>query len=406
MRNLFAIALVSAACGFAGGLLGSAVPVLADGIPATSNVPDVIAWHGRVELDGVAYNGEMRLRFALYDGAGAASASWTEQQDVVVYAGAVAAQLGAISPIRRTITAADDLYLGVSIVSVGGVALPEEVVLAGRQRVTPAPYAMWAAEAADLSINRDLFVSRNASVSGNLNVEGTTTNRDLFVSRNASVSGNLDVDGTTTLNGLALDADTDITGADLIQGHNDLRLSGSDGSDDLVVRADGTVFTDHSAQIGNAAGETLGVGTAPTGAVLSLRNIIGSGSSFDAFGDYSLLLYNGGTASRSYGLGIEGATLAFNSDYNFRWYSRGGSVMLLDSSGNLSTNGTVAANAFRATGTDDTAYRAADASGYEGYGAGYNDTWASCPVGRLVTAVRPRKSPVTNQMLLEVRCSP
>ena len=63
---------------------------------------------------------------------------------------------------------------------------------------------------------------------------------------------------------------------------------------------------------------TLGVGVDATDATITTANSTGTGA-FDLESDYSLLLYTGPTPQQSYGLGIQAATLGFNSrrDYDF-----------------------------------------------------------------------------------------
>lgn len=181
---------------------------LADGNPATDSVPRRIAYNGTLELDGEPYNGAVTLRFSLYDGAGDATADWTETQAVAAYEGRFSVQLGSSSDISSVATNADDLYLGIEVIAVDGAPLDVPVPLAGRQRFTPVPSALWAAESADFSVNRDLFVARNASVLGTLASTGAL-----------STASNLDVTGTSTLRGATSLASTlSVSGASTLTG--------------------------------------------------------------------------------------------------------------------------------------------------------------------------------------------
>ena len=65
---------------------------------------------------------------------------------------------------------------------------------------------------------------------------------------------------------------------------------------------------------------TLGVGVDATDAVVTTANRVGFGH-FAEYGDYSLLLYQGGSPSTSYGMGIQSRTLGFNSHFEFDFYS-------------------------------------------------------------------------------------
>ena len=98
--------------------------------------------------------------------------------------------------------------VGIEVTAVDGAPLTAPVALAGRQRLTPAPTALWAAESADLSVNRDLFVARNASVLGTLASTGAL-----------STTSTLDVTGGTTLRGATnLGSSLSVSGATNLSG--------------------------------------------------------------------------------------------------------------------------------------------------------------------------------------------
>ncbi|MEM9836268.1 MAG: hypothetical protein AAF828_07185, partial [Bacteroidota bacterium] len=90
----------------------------------------------------------------------------------------------------------------------------------------------------------------------------------------------------------------------------------------------------------------LGVGIRPE-AALHLKNNTGvdnsaGTSSFSSFGDYQLLLYRGGNAISSYGIGVEAGTLAFNSNGEYDWNIKGNDRMTL-TNGGLSVKGNITA---------------------------------------------------------------
>lgn len=70
----------------------------------------------------------------------------------------------------------------------------------------------------------------------------------------------------------------------------------------------------------NYFGGRIGVGTTTPVSNVQIGNNVGSGA-FDDFDDFQLLLYQGADAPSSYGLGIEGSTLAFNSNNYFKFYT-------------------------------------------------------------------------------------
>lgn len=80
-------------------------------------------------------------------------------------------------------------------------------------------------------------------------------------------------------------------------------------------------------------GGNLGIGTNNPQSNLQIGNNVGSGSSFDNFEDYQLLLYQSGTPQTSYGLGIEGSTFALNTGVIFDFKVAGTDRMTLSSTG-------------------------------------------------------------------------
>lgn len=164
-------------------------PARADGDPTTDDVPRMLPYQGVLERDGVpveaAGENALHLLFALYDGAGAEAPIYTQALVVEVFTGRFTATIGPVGlgpdgqerPIDALFAAADDLYLGMTLL--GDPDDPEDdVPLANRQRIYATPYAMWSTSATNLSVagharvGGDLAVTGAARVDGGLRVAG------------------------------------------------------------------------------------------------------------------------------------------------------------------------------------------------------------------------------------------
>jgi hypothetical protein len=76
----------------------------------------------------------------------------------------------------------------------------------------------------------------------------------------------------------------------------------------------------------------VGIGGASS-SKLGIANNVSTGN-IDAFSKYQLTLYEAATAADSYGLGVEGSHMWFNSGANYKWYSTGSTALMgLTSSG-------------------------------------------------------------------------
>ncbi|MBM4372322.1 MAG: hypothetical protein FJ098_11750, partial [Deltaproteobacteria bacterium] len=142
--------------GFAGALfaltLAFGLRALADGDPATDQVPRYIPYQGTLEKDGVGMSATVTLTFQLYDGADAATPVWTEELAVPVYAGRFTALLGSssgvsVTSLTETVRDADDLHLAI-LIEDG----EQQVPLSNRQRFMPLPYALWSTSATDFRV--------------------------------------------------------------------------------------------------------------------------------------------------------------------------------------------------------------------------------------------------------------
>jgi hypothetical protein len=86
----------------------------------------------------------------------------------------------------------------------------------------------------------------------------------------------------------------------------------------------------------------VGIGTMLPQAKLAIANNVATGF-LDNYSEYQEILYDGGSAGTSYGLGIKGNTMVFNSGVGAYSFDRGGSVtsMTLDANGNVGVGTTI-----------------------------------------------------------------
>ena len=70
----------------------------------------------------------------------------------------------------------------------------------------------------------------------------------------------------------------------------------------------------------------FGIGTNAPAAKLTIGNNVATGA-LDNFNEYQVLLFNGGTALTSYGMGVRGSTLVFNTAFNTDFDSNGATVL-------------------------------------------------------------------------------
>ena len=167
----------------AGVILTASFGAFADGDPATDDVPRTLPYQGVLELDGAPVNAEglnaLHILFELYDGQDAEVPTYSQPIVVEVYDGRFTATIGPLGlnadneevEITEIITAADDLYLGMTLL--GDPDDPDDdIALSNRQRIHASPYAMWTTSATNLNVARDLVVGRNLDVAGDLAVGG------------------------------------------------------------------------------------------------------------------------------------------------------------------------------------------------------------------------------------------
>lgn len=87
----------------------------------------------------------------------------------------------------------------------------------------------------------------------------------------------------------------------------------------------------YSANTAHTFNNNVGIGTATPLTKLHIGNNV-SGGGFSTFGSYQIILYNTGNATDSYGIGIEGGTMMFNSDDTYAFYVDNSKRMVIQGS--------------------------------------------------------------------------
>ena len=145
--------LVLVVCGV-GVLAATNLLRAADGDPSTSDVPQVIPYHGTLEMDGIAVTGSITMGFAFYDtaagsnwdfaGGAPGDVLWSTTRDVEVYGGEFSVLLGDPAegdPSLATLVAdAEPLFLNIVVIdggmsvlrSLAGSRLRRRPMLSGR----------------------------------------------------------------------------------------------------------------------------------------------------------------------------------------------------------------------------------------------------------------------------------
>jgi len=259
------------ACGLLAAVLAAPQAALADGLANTDTVPRLVHYEGTLEKDGAAVTGDQPMIFRIFDGA---NPVWNESQTVKVYAGRFSVLLGSTSAtsasnLASTISAADDLYLGVALVVDGS-----EVTLTNRQRFTPVPFSLWTTSTATLKVGANIEISgtdvkfqphAERGDGGRALVHGT--NDTLTLNYNGDFSGGVtigDPPDPSTSKSLYVNGPTHVSGV--------LSAAGE-------VQAQGGLYVTGAADVSGAAtvGGNLTVsGTAKLG--LTVKNCPGTGT--------------------------------------------------------------------------------------------------------------------------------
>ena len=155
------------------------VTAMADGDPTTDTVPRVLPYQGTLEFNGQPVHalGEdaIPMRFSLFDGPSSDTAIYNQELSIEVYAGRFTASIGPLGTnadgeevtITEVIQAADDLYLGMTLLGDGE---NPDVALSNRQRIHASPYALWTTSATNLNVAANLSVRGDALFGGGVTV--------------------------------------------------------------------------------------------------------------------------------------------------------------------------------------------------------------------------------------------
>ena len=152
----------------------------ADNMDTTDHLTQVIPFNGRLEQDGSAYSGDIKMRFKLYDETGS-SLGWSETWDGAGGRSSVKVRKGRFSVLLGKYTGgiadvtkdAEEVYVGVEVQkSTGGYE-----ALFGQRRLETAAYAIIASQSANLDVAGSLTVGSATSV-GSVTLSGGTATDD------------------------------------------------------------------------------------------------------------------------------------------------------------------------------------------------------------------------------------
>ncbi len=170
--------LLGLGCAVLGALSFSDPVAFADGDRATSDVLSnglILPYDARLQIDSEGANGNLRMRFELFEAPSGGTAQWTEEQAVSLYDGNLSVGLGAVTPLTQTLLDAQKLWLGITVLEDDGQGGIVELALSGRQAIAPAPFSMWSAHAADLAVAGKLDVAGDMITDRDVRVAGDVT---------------------------------------------------------------------------------------------------------------------------------------------------------------------------------------------------------------------------------------
>lgn len=117
-----------------------------------------------------------------------------------------------------------------------------------------------------------------------------------------------------------------------VSGDNLYSVDGSLTSNRAVTQGSFDLNFDANTLVIDGSANRVGVGTNTPQSALQIANNVGSGSSFDVFSDYQILLHEEATSENSYGIGLESGTFALNSGFQYDFKVGGvGEMNLTDS---------------------------------------------------------------------------
>ncbi|MFO0748152.1 MAG: hypothetical protein U1F43_21210 [Myxococcota bacterium] len=134
----------------------------ADGNPSTDDLPRLMPFAGTLEKGGVGYSGQVDMTFVVYDSATGTTPLWSETQTVTVYRGAFSVLLGSkagTAALSAAVESAASLWVGASLTTSSGT-----VVLNGRKRIVPVPYAMLTTAATGVSAGGQLVLESTVAM--------------------------------------------------------------------------------------------------------------------------------------------------------------------------------------------------------------------------------------------------
>ncbi len=262
-----------------GGIVGSLVTgvvswgvfATADGNPQMSQVPELVPYQGRLEINGEGQSltgtDAPWMRFELTDGSGG-DVVFQQDSQVEVYSGHFSVVLGTndgatnyvhLGSLTTAITNADDLYLHITLLNTHDPASPDgnasdNVAMNNPQRLLRSPFAFWATNSASFDVAADLEVGTTitsgqgitattgdiAATAGNLKAGNNLQVGNKIVDHNDGtvvVGENLQAEGDFTLSGEILDASgTEVTVGNTLLVQNNLRVNNViyDSTDDTV----------------------------------------------------------------------------------------------------------------------------------------------------------------------------
>ncbi len=281
-----------------GGVLGVGLAMFAldsfhaAALDPTGGLPAVIPYGGQLERDGAGHDGDVDMRFTLYDQAGDQvwQEEWTDAtSQVTVYGGRFSVLLGthANDSVIDAVSDGDALDLGVEVRD-GGSAW---TTLSGLRRLAPTAYALWGARSTHLNVGGTLTANGTTDIGGDLRVQdgfraynslgqlhvGSDSDGNESSGRLGVAFGDPDAgEGVQIVYATTAGAMVVEKGTDFADGDNLLRISG-ESSDDYRVMIDGAATLgaatfDGTLEVDNA--EEITISSADASVVMSVGAVV------------------------------------------------------------------------------------------------------------------------------------